>query len=177
MKLTLSTPFLRDTELVNSHGRPVYSISSSRFGKTTTIERAVEHETAEAETETIGTLHFGSIRSDRIAFREEKEKRVGNDYLCKVAGASEFSRQRSFVAGSGQKYEWKPVEDDWQLYAEGGYGPVAWSSAPSHDWQSGEHLVTAFEIDEHNVRAQDVDEIVVTFVYMQLRQERDVRRY
>ena len=64
-----------------------------------------------------------------------------------------------------------------QLWLEGGYGPVAWSYAPSHDWQSGEHLVTAFEIDEQNVRAQDVDEIVVTFVYMQLRQERDVRRY
>ena len=53
----------------------MYSVSSSRFGKTTTIERAVEHETEEAETETIGILHFGSIRADRIAYREEKEKR------------------------------------------------------------------------------------------------------
>lgn len=93
MRLTLSTPFLRDTELVDEHNdRPVYSISSSRFGKTTTIERAVEHETEEAETETIATLHFGTIRTDRIAYREEKEKKVGNDYLVKSAGASEWSR-------------------------------------------------------------------------------------
>ena len=93
MRLTLSTPFLRDTELLDERtGRPMYSVSSSRFGKTTTIERAVEHETEEAETETIGILHFGSIRADRIAYREEKEKRIGSNYLCKVAGASEWSR-------------------------------------------------------------------------------------
>lgn len=63
-----------------------------------------------------------------------------------------------------------------QLWQEAGYGPVAWSSAPSHDWQSKENLVTCFEIDTTNVRSQDVDEIVVTFVYTQLRQERDIRR-
>ena len=91
-----------------------------------------------------------------------------NGSLLKMTGRCEL------ITVQRREYHLIRIE---KLWMEGGHKPVASSYAPSHDWQSGEHLVTSFEIDTQSVRAQDIDEIVVTFVYMQLRQERDVRRY
>lgn len=135
MRLIPSSQSLRDTQLLDeSDGRPLYTISTSRFGLTTTIERTM----GEIDSgENVATIDFNVIRSDRITLKDmekkgEVEMKVGSEYLCKPPGAPEFTRyvashgrrgvgfdswdrQRNFSTSTGQAYEWRPEEDDWQV--------------------------------------------------------------
>ena len=91
-----STQSLRDTLLLDeSDGRPLYTISTSRFGGTTTIERTKGNEIDRGEG--VATIDFNLVRSDRITLKDvdrkcEVEMKVGSEYLYKPPGASEFTR-------------------------------------------------------------------------------------
>lgn len=100
MRLIPSSPTLRDTQLLDeSDGRPLYTISTSRFGGTTTIERTK----GEIDSgESVATIDFNVIRSDRITLKDaerkcEVEMKVGSEYLYKPPGASEFTRCANVV--------------------------------------------------------------------------------
>ena len=95
MRLTPSSASLRDSQLLDeSDGRPLYTISTSRFGGTTTIERTKGGIDAG---ESVATIDFNVIRSDRITLKDVERKRevemkVGSEYLCRPPGSSEFTR-------------------------------------------------------------------------------------
>ncbi|VDC03291.1 unnamed protein product [Peniophora sp. CBMAI 1063] len=165
MRLIYTTDHIGDTVLLDESGRQLYATTSSTVGRKTEIVKLDKSST------TLAVIRFRSWSADTIETHGRKLK--AKKYLTKP---SWWSRRRIFTCTSNQTYEWKMSSRAWKLRLFNGpeVGHAHSRSRQIFRRRAKEPAYLEFSDDPRVLN--DLDEIVVAFVYLQIRREKDKRK-
>ncbi|VDC06110.1 unnamed protein product [Peniophora sp. CBMAI 1063] len=163
MRLSYTTDSISNTTLVDDADRPLYTTTSSTIGGKTELTKF--DQTPDAVT--LATMHLHqSWESDTITINGQQ--RLAMDYLIKP---SRWSRRRTFTSTSGRAYEWTPNGNVWKLCLQDGR-EVGRSHTRSLRLPGGKKHKPYLEFNDNPDILNDLDELVATFVYVQVRREK-----
>ncbi|KAI0034584.1 hypothetical protein K488DRAFT_83879 [Vararia minispora EC-137] len=168
MRFIYSTNYINNTGLVDDYGRQLYQISSSTWGRKTTVHKLVEG-SPPASYVPLAAIRRHNWSPDTI----EWSNGTTFDAVRWLETGGIFSSSRSFTATSQQRYKWRTDGSHWVL--EKADGPQV---AQSHNRSLGIFGKTRHNpyLDISNDVAPDFDDIVVSYVYLKTRQETQQRR-
>ncbi|KAI0034585.1 hypothetical protein K488DRAFT_83880 [Vararia minispora EC-137] len=161
MRLTYSTYNISNTGLVSDDGRELYHISTSRWGQKTTVRKL---------TDGSPPTH---VPLAVIRFRWRKDLIEWGDRTIEARSWLEksgtFSSARTFTTAGGQQYKWRTDSVRWWLERADGS-----EVARSHNASLGIIGKTKHKayLDIGDDISADIDDVVVSFVYLKVLQER-----
>ncbi|KZV72469.1 hypothetical protein PENSPDRAFT_733526 [Peniophora sp. CONT] len=164
MRLSYTSNHITDTVLVDDSSRQLYATSSSTFGRKTEVMKF-----GTMWTSNLAVLRFHDWHSDTITMNGQKHR--AKSYVTKP---SWWSRRRVFTSTRGYTYEWVPKGNTWRLRLLNGT-EVGRSHSRSLGLMGKKHKPYLELTDDPDV-LNDLDELVTTFVYVQIRREKDQRR-
>ncbi|VDC06091.1 unnamed protein product [Peniophora sp. CBMAI 1063] len=163
MRLSYTSHHITDTTLVDDSGRRLYATTSSTFGRSTDVLKF-----GSVGSSTLASIHFHNWGSDGITLGGRRLK--AKTYLTKP---SWWSKRRVFTSASGQTYEWDRNGKAWRLRLFN--GPEVGRSHSRSLGMLGSKHPAYLEISDDPRVLNDLDELVVSFIYVQIRREKDRR--
>ncbi|KZV69271.1 hypothetical protein PENSPDRAFT_686502 [Peniophora sp. CONT] len=167
MRLDFSSDYITDTALLDEQHRQVYATTSSAFGRRTEV---LKFDFGTSSPSNLATMKFHDWSRDTITM--DGQELDAKNYLTKP---SWISSRRVLTATNDTMYAWESAGDTWTLSLLDG-AEVGRSHSRSLGLTGPDKHPQYLEFSDDPRVLKNLDELIVTYVYLRIRQERKQRR-
>ncbi|KZV69270.1 hypothetical protein PENSPDRAFT_753471 [Peniophora sp. CONT] len=168
MRLIFSSDYITDTVLLDDQNRQVYATTSSTFGRHTEV---LKFDSGASGPSKLATLDFHNWTSDMITLRGREM--MAKDYIDKPSWTSS---RRVFSTANRDAFEWVPETfgNTWSLHLLNG-PQVGRSHSRSLGLMGPTQHPPYLEFSDDPRVLSSLDELIVTYVYLRIKQEKQRR--